>query len=281
MKQIIIIIILLLLSCSSYVFETGKSLAEFQDQKFEDYKGGKSLTEEEKNRLEKNMWVITARELAIGNLPVRQYCLIDLYNNSNNNKDIIKVMLDTLGNQIWREGYTYWLYTKPFLMEYYKKFGLFGSFVDEMDAKFKRISYEGFENIYFPAPYGDVRKTQLEKFLQNDSIIVKANDIIFPVSKNTILPGIIEYTVEGCPIGFNTHVPNERQIIKVIGKSKVCVYTNDSCSDFSWYEGYDKKYDGKLSEYMDTFNYDRVNSLNAAKWWMGLTELLKELKYIE
>lgn len=281
MKKIIIFISLLLFSCSSFIFETGKPLAQFQDQKLKDYKDGKQLTKEEEIRLENNLWVITAKKLAIGNLPVRQYCLIDLFNDNDRNKNIIKMMLDTLGNQIWREGYTYWLYTKPFLMEYYKKFSLFGSFVDKLDHKFKRIGYEGFEGIYFPTPYGDVRKIPLRRHLQDDKIITKANDIIFPISKNTILPGVIEYTVEKCPVGFNTHVPNERRIIRIIGKETICVYVNNSCSEFSWYEGYDKKYDGKLSEYMDTFNYDRVNSLNVAKWWKGLRELLIELNGTE
>ena len=76
-KALFLGLLSLLVGCAS-VFETGSTLADFQDDKFKDYLEGGAATKEEMRRLERNLWVRTADKLAPGNLVVRHYCLIDL-----------------------------------------------------------------------------------------------------------------------------------------------------------------------------------------------------------
>ena len=82
----------LLIGCAGYNFEYGSSLADFQDQKFKDYKAGKKWNSEEETRFKKNLWAKTACVLAPGNLPIRHYCLIDLFDGKANNKEKIRIL---------------------------------------------------------------------------------------------------------------------------------------------------------------------------------------------
>lgn len=266
MKYLTILLAFLLLGCGAYNFEYGSSLADFQDKKFQDYKAGKGWTAEEEARFKNNMWARMACELAPGNLPVRHYCLIDLFEGKANHTEIIGVQLDSLGDEIWREGYSYWLYTKPFLEEYAEKFKQFGLFIIEMEKKFQETAYIGPDGKLYPAPYGDLRHQALEMDLQT-SEQVSENEIVFPLVIK-IFGDTIEYTVEPCALGFNTHVPKEKQVVRVYDGGTVSVVQEDGTyKPFQWYQGYDKKYKDKEAEFNDTFDPARINSLNIKKLW--------------
>lgn len=278
MKYILLFIALLSIGCSKYNMDFGSTLADFQDQKFEDYKAGKTLSDEEMTRLKNNLWVKTAYQLAPGNLVVRQYCLIDLYKNKTSNKRKIGKLLEQIGSDIWREGYSYWLYTKSFLLEYDKKFKRFGPFITDMDERFQQTSYMGPDGKLYPAPYGDLRHVPLENFLQgSSSALVNSalvNIEIYPLIINYLSPTLTEYLVQPCPLGFNTHVPSKAQRITV-DSNNVCIIQPESggCVPFHWYEGYDKKYKDKEDELRSTFSEERFNSLNVHLWWKKYKEL--------
>lgn len=271
MKNLLILLILILFGCASYNFEYGSSLADFQDQKFEDYKAGKGWTAEEEIRFKNNLWARMACELAPGNLPVRHYCLIDLFDGKANHTGLIGNQLDSLGDEIYREGYSYWLYCKPFLEEYAEKFKQYDLFIIEMERKFQETAYIGADGKLYPAPYGDLRHQALEMDLQS-SQQVSEDGHVFPLAIK-ILEDTIEYTVEKCALGFNTHIPSKSEIIRVFNDSVYVVQDDGSYVPFHWYEGYDKKYKDKEAEFNDTFDKNRINSLNVGKLWKKYEEI--------
>ena len=258
------ILMLLFFSCT-YNFEYGSSLANFQEKKYNDYLDNVPLIKKEEKRLKKNMWVKMSECTAPSNLVIRHYCLIDLYKGKSFHRKRIGVQLEILGDEIWREGYSYWLFTKPLLVEYYKKFNRYGTFIENMDKKFQEISYLGKDGKLYPPPYGDIRHVSLEKDLQGNSSIQSNRDIyplIIQVSSDTI-----EYFIQKCPIGFNTHVPLETQTV-VVTKDSVYIKKDDGTHEpFEWYKGYDKKYEDKGAEFKDTFNWKRIKSLSPKKMW--------------
>jgi len=269
----LLILILILFGCASYNFEYGSSLANFQDQKFEDYKAGKGWTAEEEIRFKNNLWTRMACELAPGNLPVRHYCLIDLFDGKANHTELIRNQLDSLGDGIYREGYSYWLYCKPILEEYAKKFKHFHLFIKRMDKRFQETAYIGPDGKLYPAPYGDLRYQPLEIDLQSSKQISE-NIQVFPLTIKTIEPDTLEYAVMKCSLGFNTHIPSKSLIIRIFNDSRVYVVQDDGTYvPFKWYEGYDKKYKDKEAEFNDTFNKDRINSLNVDKLWEKYEEI--------
>ena len=273
MKNFLILpILFLFVGCALYNFEYGSSLANFQDQKFKDYKENKPLTAEEKDRFENNLWVKTAVKLAPGNLPIRHYCLIDLFNGKARNKRRIEEQLNKVGDEIWRESYSYWQYTKPFLEAYSKKFGKFGSFIQDQDKKFQKTAYLGADGKLYPAPFGDLRHVPLEMSLQATPPISE-NTEIYPIIVKVIKPDTLEYLVQKCPLGFNTHVPDKVQTLRVLDGSVYVVQNNGTLLPFKWYEGYDKKYKDKETEFNDTFSPERINSLDVKDLWKKYEEI--------
>lgn len=270
--------LILFIGCVGYNFEYGSSLSNFQEEKFRDYKENKPLTKEEKIRFEKNLWVKMAEELAKNNLVVRHFCLMDLYEGKSRHKERLQEQLDELGKDIWKESYSYWLYTKPLLVEYDKKFKNFGSFIKAMDEKFQKTAYMGIDGKLYPAPYGDLKHVPLENHLQSANP-VSSEIKIYPLIIRIIQPDITEYFVQKCPIGFNTHVPSKTQTVRVIGNDTVCVLQdNGDCTLFKWYEGYDKKYKDKEEEFNDIFSDERINSLNVKKLWKKYIEIFCSFK---
>lgn len=241
-------------------YEYGSSLANFQDKKFQDYlKGQNVLTEKEKKRLKENLWIKMAHKFAPNNLVVRHYVLWDLFECSKDHYLSIRELLDKLtgvsyvgSNSLYLEGYSYWLYVKPFLIEYNKKFGdIFKDFVATTDYLFSQTAYE-LNGILYPAPYGDVRHVPLE----NQEKIYGQDIGAFPLIKTTGTDDIIRYTIKACPIGCNTHVPNNKTVVEIKNGG---VFIKDI--PFKWYEGYDKKYDNKMAELKDTFSFKRLFSI--------------------
>jgi hypothetical protein len=275
------VFVFLIIGCNKYTFEYGSSLANFQTQKFKDYNENKLLTEEEKIRFKKNLWTRTAVKLAPGNLPIRHYCLIDLFSGKAKNKRKIKEQLKKVGDEIWREGYSYWLFVKPFLEAYSEKFGEFGFFIKDMDKKFEKTAYMGPDGKLYPAPFGDIRHAPLEMESQSAKP-VSANIEIYPLIVRILEwtePDIelhtdtTEYLVQKCPVGFNTHVPDTVQTVRVLPDGSVYVYTNGKYIPFKWYEGYDKKYKDKEAEFNDTFSQERINSLDVKDLWKKYEEI--------
>lgn len=254
-------------------FEFGSSLADFQDEKFKQYKAGKSISSKEKRRLKYNLWVRMATKMAPGNLVVRHYCLMDLFSKRPRYKKKIQDQLDKLGNKIWREGYSYWLYTKYFLVEYDKKHKAFGTFVKEMDSNFQDTAYKAKDGKLYPAPYGDLRHIPLEK---QGTIPVSTNKDIFPVKVTMISRSEIEYRISACALGFNTHIPDKDFIVRVRDNgANVSVYEGGKYTPFKWYEGYDKKYGSKEAELKDTFSKSRINIFTMGKLFNKWKEAFK------
>jgi len=256
----IIILLLLLISCNNYTFTYGSALADQQTTTFNSYVQNEPIPQGIIDSLSNNLWVTMAIELCPSNLVVRNLCLIDIVNSKPNNLDIIKSQLVLLGSGLWLEGYNYWIYTKPFIELYYTKFGYFKSYIDSMDLMF-RLSAYSINDIIYPAPFGDVSNKPLEN---QDSIYID-NFSIRPLVKKTLIKGVIEYNIDKCILGLNTHVPSEST--NIIVSNNVCVIQDTACVPFKWYEGYDKKYGNQIEELSDIFKKDRVNYILARKWW--------------
>lgn len=271
-----IVLILLFLGCT-YNFEYGSSLANFQEKKYHDYLDHKPLTKEEKKRLTKNMWVKMAEGAAPSNLVIRQYCLIDLFKGRASHRRRIGAQLEILGEDIWREGYSYWLFIKPLLIEYQKKFNKYGDFITQMDIKFQETSYLRKNGKLYPAPFGDLRHVPLEASLQSAPPIQK-NKELYPLIINVIQPDTVEYFVQRCPLGFNTHIPLETQTVVVTHSSVYVKKLDGKLEPFKWYKGYDKKYKNKEAEFKDTFNWRRIRSLNPQEMWEIYTDTFYKSK---
>jgi len=234
---LILFILITFLLIQDYNFENGSSLADTQDDLFIKYQEGNDINT---NYLEHNVWVSFAKVLAPSNLVVRQYVLVDLFNNNiNNEKNIIK-QIDKIGSHnndcIWTEGYSYWLYTKPFLLEYDSKY--ISDFIICVDEGFVSTAYVN-NDILYPAPFGDLRFQPLEDKFQNKTAVYHIT--IGPVSKNGTI-----YSIDKFSLGFNTHSPVKSKIDIINGSP----YENNN--SFKWYEGYDKKYENKWEAIIDT-----------------------------
>ncbi len=232
-------------------FEHGLSLAKFQDSIFDKWKKEKKITEEEVQRLKCNTWIFFARFLAPSNLVIRHYCLIDIIDNDSKHQNVLIKLVHILGEGLWLEGYSYWLYTKEILEIYGKKLkiGYISKFVDDLDGRFKKAAYKCRDGKFYPPLFGDLRFISLEDHLQDDK--EDKYVCIWPVSreieKNTVI-----YQIKATPLRFNTHVPKKSSIHYVedgIVKSK-----------FKWYKGYDKKYKTKLGEWIDILDIRRIIS---------------------
>lgn len=239
-------------------FDYGSKLANFQDKKFKEYCDNKKISKKDLATLKDNVWVKLAENLAPGNLVIRHLCLIDLFEDNNKNVDEIKAQLDIIGADIWREGYSYWLYTKPFLVAYSAKFGWFNEYIKEMDKKFAKTAYIGKDSLVYPAPFGDIRHVFLEN--SADTTLIEDNINLFPIEKKTISSNEIIYQIKECPVGMNTHIPKENQTI-VVKNGMVFISKNEILVDFIWYDGYDKKYDNIYKKILDTFSLKRIFSL--------------------
>lgn len=261
-----------------HVFEYGASLADFQDQKFIDYKDGKKITKDEMRRLKNNLWVWTAKDLAPGNLVIRQLCLIDLYKGwTINYKEILRQLQALGGSSLWLESYSYWIYTKPFLVKYAETFNdsVITNFIDTMDLRFLQTAYIGYNGVPHPAPFGDIRNIGLELSLHNIGKIVSDIDI-FPIEKRKNKQTVI-YHVKPCAVGLNAHIPKENDVVKVNGGIPFRYFIKtDEMIEYPWYTGWDNKYNSKMEEYMDTFNYKRVNTITVHRWWKKLKDLQTE-----
>lgn len=240
---------------SNPVFKMGYPLAEQQDRIFKAYESGKitcSRAFEIARELRRNLWVPAASRLAPCNLAIRQYCLIDILEGHHSHWSHINRLLRLLAPEasVWLEGYSYWIYTKPFLILYAKQvrdrsinLGLEAVIVN-IDLNFQKTAYLR-NGILFPAPFGDLRDIPLEDHLQNPAAIQEVS-AAYPVYKSSHL-----YTIMGHTLGFNLHTKSETCSYIIRGKKPV---------NFKWYTGYDQKYRGFLSEFKDMIRFKRFVS---------------------
>lgn len=260
-----LILVLLFVGCT-YNFEYGSSLATFQEKKYNDYLDNVPITKEEKKRLTKNMWVKMAEGAAPSNLVIRHYCLIDLYKGKHSHSKRIGTQLEILGEGLYLEGYSYWLYIKPLLVEYKKKFNIFEIFIENMDKRFQETSYLWKDGKLYPPPYGDVRHIPLEDSLQS-ALSVQSYKSIYPLVIQVLSPDTVEYFIKGNPVGFNTHVPLETLTVVVTCDTVYVKKANGDHQPFKWYTGYENKYKDKGAEFKDTFNWRRIKSLRPKEMW--------------
>jgi len=264
--------VFIFMNCA-YVFETGSELASFQDKKFDDFQFNNGITNKEKVRLERNLWVWTATDMAPGNLVIRQLCLIDLFNGKTVNYNLIMEQLDKVGGVgLFLEGYSYWIYTKPFLVKYYEVFKSPGLkiYVDQMDKKFLTTAYVLHGGIPRPAPFGDIADITLEyDVLALENIADNAE--VFPVTKKTE-GDTVTYTIEACAVGLNAHIPKKADTV-VISGGVVYKSSGKMLTPYEWYPGWEGKYNSRWDELMDVFDYRRVNSITVGKWWAEIKGL--------
>jgi hypothetical protein len=257
---ILIFIILIYLFSHEFDLQNSTSLAREQQSLFEKYKSGENVSKAEMQKLENNLWVKTAYYLAPGNLVVRQYVLIDLLNNNTDDEDKIIYQINKIGNHenksecIWLEGYSYWLYTKPFLQEYETKYNskYFSDFIDCIDNSFVKTSYLR-NDLLYPVPFGDLRNDLLEADFQNKTSDLQI--IVGPVAKNNSI-----YIIKSSPLGLNTHASKKDSKIFIINGTPY--YDEQGNQEFKWYASYKEKYNNStIKELMDLFDVRRVVSL--------------------
>ena len=248
---------MLLLSCTSHTFTYGSALADQQTAVFYQYKAGEPIPQATKDSISNNLWVMSAESVCPCNLVIRNLCLEDFLIGSPDNDKAIREQLAMLGSRLYLEGYSYWRYIKPFLECYHNEFGRFKQYIEDMDLLFRLSGYE-LNGIIYPAPFADIACIPLDN---QDSVFVD-NFEMFPVKKATLIPGGIEYNIDKCIIGFNTHV--QQDDVTVIISDNVCVVKDSMCVPFPWYEVKDED----ISEELNTmFNKNKVNWIRARKWW--------------
>jgi len=228
----------------NFNFRFGTSLAVMQDDFFNRYSSGGAFTKYEIKSMKNDVWVMFAYDLAPNNLVVRQYCLIDLMGNSSKHKAIILNEVRRIGKDcIWLEGYSYWLYTKPFLNSYALIFNdtNISSFIDCVDSGFVKTAYIRDGKLY-PAPFGDLRNVSLETNLQTGRVVY--NITLGPITKEGE-----DYFIKKSPLGLNAHAMKIDSNIYIINGTPY--YNKDGKKEFSWYNGYDLKYKNKFEELWD------------------------------
>lgn len=247
-----------LLKNMNFDFGWGTQLARLQDSIIADYLAGKPLPAETVRDLHSNIWVMSAKRVAPGNLVIRQLCLIDILNNNTNNKIDILDQLNKVSYKgipdtyrIWAEGYSYWMYTRAALDLWQIKFNdaEVGSIIAKVNSGFVQTAYlRG--TTWYPAPFGDLRDEPLAAVLQvNHSI----NNIIISILKLEKNDNVIRYTIAARPLGVNTHVPKNN--------TSVIVNAQGVPLGFTFYQGYDKKYINKAAEMLDTYDPKRLATI--------------------
>ena len=244
-------------------FKNGTALAVQQDQYLQLYTSGGKLSSLQIRDMEQNLWVATASKLAPGNLVIRQWALLDLFNGlPEHTRNIMKAM-DILAfkgindtYRLWAEGYSYFCYTMDILELWLSRFengfdiSIIKGMTEEIKQGFIKTSYLR-NGVWYPAPFGDLRDSPLKSDLQ-----IK-HDIETKAVSNVTLNYIssenrVWYFIKGHPIGLNTHIPKNDSTITLV---------NGYPMNFKFYEGYNKKYKNSREEFKDTFDPKRLASI--------------------
>ena len=198
--------------------------------------------------LRDNMWVKTAYKLAPSNLVVRHICILDIIENKTKRISMVSKLLFILSpDNLWAEGYSYWLYTRIALSMYAKHFNIpwLGQIIYDIDTMFDLTSYEGLNGQKWPAPFGDLRHIPLKKQKDIDRRCNYSTKLFNKVGNI--------YYIYDYPLGFNTHCEVKRSMRIIDGGRPL---------NFKFYEGYTTKYNSKPEEVKDTFfNWKRIKSI--------------------
>lgn len=239
-------------------FIYGTKLAKLQDRTFEDIVNGKSVNPKIYKKLKENLWITLSEKIAPNNLVVRNYCVLDLLNKSCFNYEKIYKLCCILSNEtIWLEGYSYWLYTKRFLKEYYSKCLLdrnrglaLALLINKIDSSFADTAYKRGDKLY-PAPYGDLRDQPLVYSLQDE-------DPTPTCRKSLVVKDYPRYYIKPAPLGFNLHTPSKESTYVINGEGFPESYDGKI---FQWYTEYKNKYPSFLHEIRDMMNFRRILSI--------------------
>jgi len=269
MLKTIIVIFFLLSSCVStnnlikdFKPDAGTILVEYQDSLLAVYKTGEKVPKGIINNLEENTWVKTANEISPNNIVIRQYCLIDLLNGTPDHYNDILRNVKTLSynGEIWAESYSYWEYSYVFLSVWVEKFsGVLDtnnilSLIDGIKSGFVKTSYLR-DSLYYPAPFGDLRDEPLNPELQSKCQVNTDSVIKHSIITINRFDDYILYTINGRPIGLNTHVPKDTFSVEV----------KNGMTNFKFYTGYSTKYANNKDELLDMLDIKRVNTLKSLK----------------
>lgn len=245
-------------------FQHGTDLANYQDALFKEISNGATISTSVLKQLTTNKWISLSTYLAPSNLTVRQYCLIDIVchhffniNNILSNLSNLVYFSKNLKYLLWVEGYSYWLYTKPFLEMYLEKvklpdeiFQKLTSFMNDVDLGFSVTAYKKNDGIY-PVTFGDLRYIKLV----NQTDLIKDEISIGPILKHGSM-----YYINKQPVGFNLHTNNSEFIVD-IHNDKAYVINSDKEIEYKFYESYEKKYPTFLSELNEMITCRRVLSI--------------------
>ncbi len=243
-------------------FKNGTALAIQQDQYIKLYKTGGKLTSSQISDMEQNVWVATAAKMAPSNLVIRQYALIDLFKGTANHRDKIFKQMDILSyklpgeDRIWAEGYSYYVYTMDAVDLWISKFDFsydltaIKNIINWVRNGFVATSYLRV-NKWYPAPFGDLRDIPLAQDLQymHPPKTKRISNVVINYLGDQ---GKFWYSIDGKPIGLNTHIPKDSYTIEIV---------DGIPQNFKFYVGYDKKYKNSWEEYLDTYNIKRVRSI--------------------
>ena len=245
-------------------FDSGKKLADQQDNLLGLIEKGVYIPSKMAKLLEKNLWIMLASKIAPGNLVIRQWCIIDIIEEVPMHLEKITKMMDLLSYKnnnklrIYAEGYSYFLYTMKAINLWIKKFEIYvkmdalKELIYSIQLGFLNTSYER-DGVKYPAPFGDLRNEPLKMRIEtnhftnyNESKIIISNIKVYKSQYKN------HYNISAKPLGLNTHIPKENFSTDVI----------DGClTNFKFYEGYDKKYKNKFEELKDVFSLKRILSI--------------------
>lgn len=234
-------------------------VADLQDRVFKKIQDSSEITDKDYKDIQNNIWIDYAYRLAPSNLVVRHLCLRDFLSGTSNNDWRIWSQLRylTSGDKapLWMEGYSYWLYTKPFLLEYVTRFpaptACIKYIVEKIDESFALSGYDR-DGVHYPAPFGDLSDIPLEGHLQNITPVLD-----FKCSYLTKTAGNIYY-VKKSYLGFNAHVPSKDETYII--KNGIPYLNGNPTREFEWYEGWDKKYPTIWDELKVYINVQRIRS---------------------
>jgi len=265
-KSILFLLLLITLSFPfqnpwKFVFTNGTPLAVQQESLLVKYnRGDTSISKDTLRDLRINWWVRTANKTAPGNLIIRQYCIIDLYEGTPSHKDKIERLVFLLSGgkthfryRTWAESYTYWLYTRYALDPWLKKFksDSLVSMSNNINDGFAYTSYQREDGKYYPAPFGDLWESPLDSIGQQKATFLyyENDDAQIKNVKRFYENGKIAYIIKPFPVGLNGHCET-RTSVRIIK-----YYRPDN---FKYYEGYDKKYKDQKAEWKDLLNPIRI-----------------------
>lgn len=219
-------------------FEWGTKLAERQDRAIAALLSDGFPAVDDFAKLRANRLIWLAAIFAPSNLTIRHYALLDLMQNVD--KRLMKIqrqyhLLTDCG--LWREGHSYWCYTKPVLLKYAEtfNFGLLRGFIQDMDMYFQDTAYKC-GHVYKAAPFGDLWNGPID----THSIMprfISFKPVTWHVQENKI-------TINTRALRFNLHTDTVNRTYDVSSGVPV----DEHGVPFKFYTGYWDKYPTKWSE---------------------------------